>query len=122
MRRWGILTTALFLTLAACDSASHPVQKKPMFSATDRANIIAKVQEAQNNGLIKKLDADLDKAWISELTWVSIDSEVKENMARVLAAYCAIQKNIEYLSVDIIGWQSGKKLASYSSFGGFKVY
>jgi hypothetical protein len=97
-------------------------KKKPLFSATEKANVIAGTQKAQANGLIKKLDVRAGKAWIEDLTWASIDSEVKENMTRTLAAYCAIQKDTAYLSVEIMGWQSGKKLGSYTSFSGFKVY
>ena len=89
---------------------------------SNRAVIEAAINRAVSEGLIKKLDAQAGKAWIAELTWASIDSEVKENITKVLAAYCAIQKNTEYQSVDIKGWQSGKKLGSYTSFGGFKVY
>ena len=118
----GVIAVIIGYILLAPPEKGTSVQKKPLFSVTEKANVITGVQKAQASGLIKKLDAQAGKAWIAELTWASIDSEVKENITRVLAAYCAIQKNTEYLSVDIMGWQSGKKLGSYTSLGGFKVY
>ena len=101
---------------------SQAKEKQPSISISYRADIEAAINRAISEGLIKKIDARAGRVWIQELAWISIDSEVKEKMTRVIAAYCAIQKNTEYQSIDIMGWISGKKLASYTSFGGFKVY
>jgi len=122
MRRWGILVVVLCMALAACNSGGTPPTPKPMFSDAFKVDISARIQEAQKSGLIKKIDAQIGKVWIQELTWASINVELKEDMTRTIAAYCAIQQNTEYLSVDVIGWMTGKKLGSYSTLGGFKVY
>jgi len=113
---------AVCLLLAACDSSSPPTTQKPMFTDAFKADISARIQEARNSGLIKKLDAQVGKVWIEELTWGSVNVELKENMTKAIAAYCAIQQNTDYMAVDVMGWMSGRKLGSYSTLGGFKVY
>jgi len=105
-------------------SSSSPVPQAPK-EITDTATkmkVEAIVKEALGNGTIKKISIQASKAWIQEDVWTAIDSQIKENIAKNLALYFSIQKNQEYRSAEIIGWISGKKMASYTSLGGFKVY
>lgn len=99
-----------------------PAAKKEIISPQAWAKVEGAVNESLKQGLIKKIDIEAGKAWIEETLWALSNAEVKENMTTVLATYCAVKKNREYRSVEIIGWQSAKKLASYSSWSGFKVY
>lgn len=67
---------------------------------------------------ILRVDAQQGRAWIDPWTWISIDAEAKENFTMGLAAYC----NPEYPAIDILDKQSGRKLASYGPFQGFKIH
>lgn len=99
-----------------------PAAKKELISKEAWAKIETAVNESLKQGLIQKIDVEAGKVWIEEMTWNLSNAEVKENMTTILATYCAVKKNQEYRSVEIIGWRSAKKLASYSSWNGFKVY
>lgn len=103
-------------------SPSAPAAKKELIPPAAWAKIEAAVNTSLQQGLIKKLDVQAGKAWIDDGVWNMSNAEVKENLTTSLATYCAVKKNEEYRSVDIIGWQSGKKIGSYSSWSGFKVY
>jgi hypothetical protein len=58
------------------------------------------------------------KAWIDPMAWISCDAQMKENLTKGLAAYC----HPEYPSISILDKQSGRKLASYGPFQGFKAH
>ena len=102
--------------------APTPAAKKELISREAWTKVEAAVNESLKQGLIQKIDVQADKVWIEETIWNLSNAEVKENMTTILATYCAVKKNQEYRSVEIIGWRSAKKLASYSSWSGFKVY
>jgi len=104
------------------DKAQAPAAKKEIISQEAWAKIETAVNTSISQGLIQKIDIEAGKAWIKEGVWDLSNAEVKENMTTILATYCAVKKNQEYRSIEVIGWQSGKKLASYSSWSGFKVY
>jgi len=99
-----------------------PREKKELISKEARAGIEKTVNNALNEGVVKKLDIQLERAWIDDSIWALCNAEIKENIAKALSMYCAIKKNQEYGTIEILGWQSGKKLASYSPLRGFKVY
>jgi len=103
-------------------SGKTPSTQKEKFSADTKSKIEAQVNESIRSGVIKKIDLQTKRAWIHEITWANVDSQTKEGIARNLALYFSVQKNEEYREANIIGWQSGRKLASYTSLGGFKVY
>jgi len=79
------------------------------------------VTKLTNEGLIKKIGFRERKAWIDSAAWVLINAEAKETLTKTLAFYCGYKdKSFSYF-IDIMDWQSGKKLAKYNSLG-FKVY
>lgn len=104
------------------DKGAKPAAKKELMPAAAWAKVESAVNTALKEGLVQKLDVQAGKAWIKEMVWELSNAEVKENTATILATYCAVKKNMEYRSIEIIGWQSGRKLASYNSWSGFKVY
>jgi hypothetical protein len=115
------LLLILSVCLLSCVSES-PKEKKELISKEAWADVERAVNLSLKEGLIKRLDIQTDRAWINDISWSLCNAEVKENIARTLATYCAIKKNQEYRSIEIMDWQSGKKMASFSSLGGFKVY
>jgi hypothetical protein len=98
--------------------ASGPYQKAPMNVARPSA-LPAAIGKLQKQGLLRldcsKPDAN---AWISPKAWKRFDAWEKENLTKNLEAYCHPQSR----SVWILDEQSGRKLASYDPFRGFKAY
>jgi len=76
------------------------------------------VTKLQSKGLLR-LDCSSPegRAWIDPLLWGMNDASWKENVTRNLAAYC----NPKYPSIYILDAQSGRELASYGPFQGFKA-
>lgn len=119
----GIIVIAaivLYIVLAPPEKGS--AVKKETYSANEKAKLESIINDAMKSGVIQKIDINSGQAWITEISWLSVNAETKKGIAFNLASYIAMKKNSEYLSVNIMGWQSGKKLASYTSLGGFKVY
>lgn len=96
--------------------------KKETYSTADKTKLESIINDAIQSGVIKKIDIETGQAWITEISWLSVNSETKKGIAINLASYISMKKGVDYLSVNIMDWQSGKKLASYTSLGGFKVY
>ena len=98
--------------------ASSPSQKTPMNAARPSA-LPAAIEKLQRQGLLRLDCSDPDaKGWISPMAWKRYDAWEKENLTRNLAAYCHPQSP----SIWILDKQSGRKLASYGPFRGFKAY
>jgi hypothetical protein len=66
---------------------------------------------------VLRLEVDNRKAWVDPLVWATIDAQAKETLTNVIAIYCSEK----YPTVDLFDKQSGKKLASYGPFQGFKI-
>ena len=76
-------------------------------------------EKLQRQGLLQLDCSEADaKAWISPRAWKGYDAWEKENLTKNLAAYCHPQ----YPSIWILDKQSGRTLASYGAFRGFKAY
>jgi len=102
---------------AKTTAASNPYQT-PMNVARPSA-LPAAVEKLQKQGLLRLDCSEADtKAWISPTTWKRYDAWEKENLTKNLAAYCHPQSP----SIWILDKQSGRKLASYGPFRGFKTY
>jgi hypothetical protein len=113
----------LFIILfAACTETPKKAEKKELVSPEIWAGIETAVKVSLEEHLIEKMDIQQQKIWIKEAVWELVNAEVKERTAKTFATYFSVKKNQEYRSATIIGWQSGKKLASYTSWSGFKVY
>jgi hypothetical protein len=98
--------------------ASSPYQKTPVNVARPSA-LPAAIDKLQKQGLLRLDCSEPDaKAWISPKAWKRYDAWEKENLTKNLAAYCHPQSR----SVWILDEQSGRKLASYDPFRGFKAY
>jgi hypothetical protein len=99
-------------------TASSPNQKAPMNAARPPA-LPAAIDKLQRQGLLRLDCGEPDaKAWISPKAWKRYDAWEKENLTKNLEAYCHPQSR----SVWILDEHSGRKLASYDPFRGFKAY
>ena len=95
--------------------ASSPY-KTPMNLARPSA-LPAAAEKLQKQGLLRLDCSEPDvKAWISPKAWKRYDAWEKETLTKNLAAYC------RHSSIWILDGQSGRKLASYDAFRGFKAY
>lgn len=98
--------------------ALSPYQKRPMNVARPSA-LPAAIEKLQRKGLLRLDCSEPDaKAWVSFIAWKRYDAWEKENLTKNLAAYCHPQSP----SIWILDKQSGRKLASYGPFRGFKTY
>lgn len=104
--------------LAKATAASSPYQKTPMNVARPSA-LPAAIEKLQRQGLLRLDCGEPDaKAWISPMAWKRYDAWEKENLTKTLEAYCHPHSR----SIWILDEHSGRKLASYDPFRGFKVY
>jgi hypothetical protein len=72
----------------------------------------------QKEGLLRLDCSEPDaRAWISPVIWGMNDARWKENVTRNLAAHC----HPDFPSIYILDAQSGRELASYGPFQGFKA-
>ena len=85
---------------------------------TPKVSFTDALAKLQSKGLLR-LDCSSPegRAWIDPLLWAMNDASWKENVTRNLAAYC----NPKYPSIYILDAQSGRELASYGPFEGFKA-
>ena len=96
---------------------SSPYQT-PMNVARPSA-LPAAIEKLQRQGLLRLDCSEPDaKAWIGPMAWKRYDAGEKENLTKNLAVYCHPQSP----SIWVLDEQSGRKLASYDPFRGFKVY
>ncbi|MHB8520712.1 MAG: hypothetical protein ACYDH9_08130 [Limisphaerales bacterium] len=79
------------------------------------------IGECEAKGAIR-VEKRLGQVWIEPSFWTGLDAQLKEGLAEKLAIYCLDDRTGDYLSVDIFDKQSAKKLASFTSFSGFKAY
>jgi hypothetical protein len=97
---------------------SSPYQKAPNNVARPPA-LPAAIEKLRRQSLLRIDCSDPDaKAWISPMAWKRYDAWEKENLTRNLAAYCHPHSR----SIWILDEHSGRKLASYDAFRGFKAY
>jgi hypothetical protein len=54
--------------------------------------------------------------------WLRADAKLKEDLAATLATYGADLRHDDDLSITVVDKQSAKKLATWDSLWGFKVY
>jgi hypothetical protein len=88
-------------------------------SVTRPSALPAAVEKLQKQGLLRLDCSEPDaKAWIRSTAWKRYDAWEKETLTKNLAAYC----NLHYPAIWILDEQSGRKLASYDSFRGFRSY
>jgi hypothetical protein len=64
-----------------------------------------------------RVEAEDRKAWIASVYWERADAIGKENLTLAIAVYCHASNP----TLDLYDKQSGRKLASYGPFQGFKV-
>jgi hypothetical protein len=102
--------------LVAEHQASIDRKKQQQGSAAyDR--LTAGVDELVRKGLLR-VDTEGRQAWVDPGAWFGVDAETKENLSKAIGFYCSA----EYPSVDIFDKQSGRKIASYGPFQGFRAY
>ena len=102
----------------AKNTAASSPYRTPMNVARPSA-LPAAIEKLQRQGLLRLDCSQADaNAWISPTAWKRYDAWEKENLAKNLAAHCHPQ----YPSIWILDKQSGRKLASYDPFRGFKAY
>jgi hypothetical protein len=101
-----VLISAAFAGSVSAQSASDQQQK----IANEVVSAMVKV------GFLR-VDTDLRKAWIASVAWESTDAIGKESLTFTIAVYCHASNP----TLDLYDKQSGRKLASYGPFQGFKV-
>jgi len=74
-----------------------------------------------DSGILKKVVIDTHDAYVDEILWANSNIDEKKTVGYVLAHYFAQKQNINSYYTDIFGWHSGKKIATYNSWG-FKIY
>lgn len=99
--------------VAAGIEAAAPSVRDAAWQTSEKA-----VKALLKKGALHKIDPQRKKAWVDSLTWLMLDADHKEKLARLLAVYCLPL----YPEVDILDSRSGRKLASYGPIQGFKVY
>jgi hypothetical protein len=97
----------------------EPVSSRQHYSAPKMRSPEAEriVNKMKADGVLR-IDPEMRKAWIDSLLWIAGDAQFKENMTVALAEYCSPGNP----SITIYDKQSGRELASYGPFQGFKVY
>lgn len=81
-----------------------------------------KLQILKDNGLIIKINPQLNVVYVNSEIWNRLDSQTKENAGRIMAFYCGREKGSNLNWVDIKDSYTGKRLAKYSENWGFKTY
>lgn len=76
----------------------------------------------RNTGFLKRLNPDLNEAFVDPVLWNSIDFQTKEGACKSLAFYCGRTKSTQLNWVTVRDNMSGIELAKYSESWGFKVY
>jgi hypothetical protein len=75
----------------------------------------------KENGLILKINPQLNEVLVDVGVWRLLDYQTKERTGRSMAFYCGFEKGTNLNWVDIKDSKTGKKLAKYSESWGFKV-
>jgi hypothetical protein len=107
------------------DSAALQKRGEPRQKQTQQKAAVSKpdsftgaLAKLQTDGLLRLDCSEPDaRAWINPLLWATNDARWKENVTRNLAAYC----HPDFPSIYILDAQSGRELASYGPFQGFKA-
>lgn len=113
----SIVTSATPTTPSSSDASAPATTPK-----VDMHVIEKSVNGLIATGLIKKIDASLNEAYVDGANWASLSIDDKKNVGRALAYYVGSKKGTNLYWVDIIDWKSDTKLAKYSDSWGFKAY
>lgn len=108
----SFLLTVLFITLSTAFALSQSL---------DQGKVQA-IEKLISQKLLK-FDAELDKAWVSPAVWNQYNIDGKENFTTYCALYIRYKRRETNLkpSLDLYDYQSGKKIAEYSSIWGFSI-
>jgi di/tripeptidase len=80
------------------------------------------VETSKKAGVIHSLDTAACKVYVTAQGWSVIDAPQKEMFAQILSEFFGYRSEIVApRSLKIIDSQSGRELASYSTFSGFKA-
>ena len=103
----GLLSTAVA-------EAQYPTDKE--------TSVITFIQKAEESEMICKIQPQLRRVYIDPIAWVYFNYDIKKKFTKVCAMYMNMltEQNAEF--VKIYNYQTGKKLARYNSFLGFKVF
>lgn len=142
--KWVGIIFGIFFGIVVINLVFNPTTRKPEQKAIEQKMVATKqiikeskpapkysqkqikaLEEAINGfveeGLLRKINPQLNEAFVEPLKWYAIEYEYKEMIAFYLAQYCAFKKKSETEWVIIRDSLSGKTLAKYGVWG-FKTY
>ena len=105
----------VFKKLVVTEKAKQKTKKKTY--TTKRSD---ELQLLYDSGLLKKIDIDLNEAWVDPYLWNSLEYNTKVGIGMTLARIC--DKAGSTGRITFRNNYSGKKLASYSQSFGYKSY
>ena len=91
----------------------------PCFAETEMQRTNAMMVECIQNGLCTEANAQMQEVYVGEYVWKVSNFRDKENIARFFMAYTKA-RNSNAGFVDIKSSTSGRKIASYNVFSGYK--
>lgn len=119
----GVIVVLAALNIVI-DGAVHSPGPTPTTASTptiDFAKMEAAVNGLTETGLIQRVDVEMNEVYVDGFNWATLNIQEKENVARAVAYYIGHKKNKNLYYVDVMDWNSGKKLADFSASWGFKV-
>jgi len=117
-----LMVLALIGHLSYKSKTKNPVTKVVRKSASTMPAQDENIKILMDNGLLERINPQMNEAFINPAIWLRLDYQTKENVSRTMAFYCGQKKGTDLNWVDIKDYQSGKKLAKYSEVLGFKIY
>lgn len=96
-------------------------KKTPAENAHLYPQVTAGVEALIREGVVLKVEAKGHRVYVSPLAWAIANIEQKEDLTASFAIYCAAKSGDDQVRVTVLDHQTGKQLASYSTFFGFSV-
>lgn len=77
------------------------------------------IKKNTRSGFIKKFYVDMNEVYVWRVIWDRVNVDLKNNFVVNLAHYCDLKGSTG--RITIYDYRSGKELASFSQFSGFKI-
>lgn len=114
----------LLIVMLSSGNKSPSIGRSSQPQATPSVNfsdIEKSVRDLTDTGFIKKMDIELNEAWVSRALWDRASYDQKQTLGYVLAQYCGFKKGNNLYHVTLKDHMTGKELASWSKSWGFKI-
>ena len=116
------VTLLLFLTFSyfflLFPAGAIAVSKSKITLTAGQIELLASLEQKK----LLHIEPYVNKAYVKEALWYSMEPHLKEDFAATIATYCANKRNVDLYYVTIYGYASGRKLAKYSLTWGFTTY